>query len=329
MAGAPTSTPERITEALLEGLEPHEHDFQEFKGSAWLVSARGGVCDNFPLALSKQVSAFANGAGGRLFLGLADDGRVDGGVPVDLRGGTRAWLGDVVPMSVDPPLRRCNIYEVPPREGGPSGIWPGRAVYVLDLPASEDAPHQAKDYRYYLRIAGKSRPMGHVHVQDVLRRTRHPKLVVSRVGPFGEPEYDESDPRGPRVFIQLRAFLTNVSRSLAQHVGLELVLPRSLAGSEVRRRMRSLGETHYTQSPGALTFFRYHPVPIFPTQEVYAASAWIALHGANRGLVRSGGALSWVVYADDAEPITGGKPLADFQVVQRAVAWLDARLDGR
>jgi hypothetical protein len=308
---------ERWDEARLLALDEHEHDFQEFKGSAW-VSAQGEPASTFIFSLSKQVSAFANGAGGRLFLGLDDDGRVDGGVRTDLKGGgTRAWLEDVVPQSVDPPLRRCNVFEVR-GERADSPIQPGHAVYVVDLPASDDAPHQAKDHRYYLRIAGKSRPMGHVHLQDVLRRSRHPEVGLSRLGPYGEPERVD-DPRGAMVFVQLRAFITNRGRTLARHVGLELSVPRPFVGSEVRRRTREQGEVSYTQTPGDITFFRYHPVPLFPGQEVYAASVWFALDARNAGLARAGATIAWKIFADDAEPTTGTLAMKSFQSVQRAI----------
>lgn len=332
---APAMTPgenhDRWHEAMLEALEPHEHDFQEFKGSAWLVTDRGDDArSTFLLALSKQVSAFVNGAGGRLFIGISDDGLIDGGVPVDLvGGGTREWLEDVVPHSVDPPLRRCNVFEVTrPVDGArPTRIGPGRAVYVVDLPRSDLAPHQAKDHRYYLRIAGKSRPMGNLHIQDVLRRTRHPRVALTRLGPYGDPVFDETDPRGPEAYVCLRAFLQNTGRILAHHVGLELVVPRPLAGSEVRRRMTETGETHYSQTPSRLTFFRYHPMPIFPSQEVYAASVWLCIHANNRALVRNGSALDWVIFADDAEPARGSQPLTRFSVVLEALEWLDRRLE--
>jgi len=313
---------EHWDEERLRGLEPYEHDFQEFKGSAW-VSPSGEPRSTFQYALSKQVSAFANGAGGRLFLGIDDNGAIDGGVPVDLKGGgTRAWLEDLVPGAVEPPLRRCNVYEVTGRSPG-SAIAEGHAVYVITLPPSDDAPHQAKDHRYYLRIAGKSRPMGHVHVQDVLRRSRHPELELSRLGPYGPAELDVTDARGPRAFVQFRAFLVNTGRTLARHVGLELVLPRPLVGSEVRKRTRRQGEVRYTQRPGEIIFFHHHPDPIFPTQEVYAASIWISVHRTNRGLVRGGGELRWRIFADDAEPRQGAQVLSDFQVVQDALQWVD------
>ena len=82
--------------------------------------------------------------------------------------------------------------------------------------------------------------MGHVHVQDVLRRTFHPQIELARFGPYGSIEKDTQDPRGPRAFIQFRLFLANRGRTLARHVGLEAIVPRPLAGSEVRKRMKAL-----------------------------------------------------------------------------------------
>jgi hypothetical protein len=313
--------PSTWTEALLRALAPHEHDFQEFKGSAWLANEDGTVNSEFAHNLSKQVGAFANGAGGRLFLGLDDRGVIDGGVPRNLRSGCRAWLEDLVPNAVEPPLRSCNVFEVVGERPG-SPIRPGRAVYVLDVPASEQAPHQSRDNRYYLRIAGKSRPMGHVHVQDVLRRTSHPRVLLSRLAPYGTAELDTSDPRGPRAFVQLRAHVGNQGRVLAKHVGLEVLVPRPFAGTDARRRTRELGETIDSQKPGQVAYFRYHPVPVFPTQEVYATTLWVSFHRNNLALARAGAAVGWVLYADDAEPVRGNRELRSFQVVQRALAWL-------
>ncbi|MBX2799553.1 MAG: ATP-binding protein [Myxococcales bacterium] len=322
------SPAEGWTEAMLEALEPHEHDFQEFKGSPWMVDDEEELVDHFLVSLSKQVSAFANGAGGRLIIGLDDNGVVDGGVPVDLKGGgTRAWLEDVVPQVVDPPLQRCNVFEVGHRPQN-SLVNPGHAVYVVEIPSSARAPHQAKDHRYYLRIAGKSRPMGHVHIQDVLRRTHHPQVEVSRLGPYGDAELDTSDPRGPQAFVQLRAFVVNRSRRLASHVGIELLLPRPFAGSTVRRRMATAGECQTSQTPGEVTYFRYHGMPIFPSQEIYAVSVWMCIHSHNLALLRSGASLGWMIYADDAVPARGDHRLASFAVVQHAMRWVEAQLTG-
>lgn len=307
---------------MVLALEPSEHDFQEFKGTRFIYDKQKIVPD-FVASLSKQVSAFANGAGGRIFLGLNDQGCIDGGVPTDLKGGgTRAWLEDVIPAAVEPHLSRFNVFEVLPAEEG-SDIRPGRAVYVLDIAASEDAPHQANDYRYYLRIAGKSRPMGNVHIHDILRRTRHPQISVSRIAPYGGAEYVESDPRGPKALICFQLFIANTGRTMAHHVGAEMILPRPLVSGDVRERILAAEEVRLTQRPGQLTFFRYHPTPVFPGQDIFFKRVWVAVHAGNQALIRGGGQLTWRLYADDAPPREGTVALRRYAVVRRALKWLN------
>lgn len=312
------------TEDDVARLGPDEHDFQEFKGTAWLWD-QGQLSPTFPIDLSKQVSAFANGAGGRILLGVDDHGDIDGGVPVDLKkGGTRSWLEDIVPGLVDPALSKFNVHEVP-SQGEGSRIRPGCAVYVIEIASSESAPHQSLDHRYYLRIAGKSRPMGHVHVQDVLRRTTHPAVHLRRIAPFGAEQRVTTDPRGPKVLFSFRAYLENTGRTLANHVGCEIVLPRPVVNREARQRTLEAADVSLTQRPGTVNFFRYHPNPVFPSQDLVFVQFWVAVHRGNVDAVRSGAArVRWRIYADDAPVREGEVSLLDFAVVREAVAWIDA-----
>jgi hypothetical protein len=322
-------TREFWTEADLHALEPHEVDFQEFKSTPWL-EADGAVSGHFLMMYSKQVSAFANGAGGQLFIGIDDRGAIDGGVATTLKnGGLRAWLEDITPGAVEPPLSTFNVYEVRSDGRKDSLIGPNRAVYVVDIPASETAPHQAIDRRYYLRIAGKSRPMGHVHVQDILRRTLTPKVELVRVGPFGSAEEDEDDPRGPRVLLSVRAFLHNQGRTMARHAGGELILPRSAVSTVCRDRTLGYHGVNLTQKPGELSFFKYLSSPLFPTQELFFQRVWFTVHNGNLGLFEGGrGVLKWRIYADDAPPRTGELDLSTFRAVRRAMGWVRQRPSG-
>lgn len=318
-------TPETWSEQMLSELSPGEYDFQEFKGTAWLCE-QGKVASHFQAALSKQISAFANATGGRLFIGLDDDGRIDGGVPVDLkRGGVRAWLEDVIPASVEPTLRGFNVYEVPPSGPG-SAIHPGHAVFVVDIPASRDAPHMSQDRRYYLRIAGKSRPMSNVHVQDIVRRTNTPDVRLARFAPFGHAEFDEGDPRGPRAFVCFQLFVKNQGRRLAKHVGVELKIPRALVSSVVRERITSHAQVQINQTPGQVLVFRYHQAPVFPEQEICVIRIWVGVHANNLAALQSGKAVSWAIYADDALPVTGSRALNTFRLVSKTIKGVQARL---
>ena len=322
----------------LQGLDPHEHDFQEFKSSEWLSSG-SDIQSDFLMLLSKQVSAFTNGAGGLLIIGMRDDGSLDQGVNIQLKGGTREWLEDVVSSSVTPLLKHFNVFEVavdaeePPEQESDAVPALGekqtiiRAIYIIDLPRSEEAPHQAKDHRYYLRVAGKSRPMSHLHLEDVIRRTSLPKVTLSKFGHFGEPEPDHHDQRGPRCFVMLRTFIHNDGRVMAKHVGVELTLPRAFIGKEVRRRMDELNQTHYTQRPGHSSFFRYHPTPLFPTQEVFALCIWVCVHRNNMNALKSDAKLLWSVYADDSIPSSGELDLISFPAIRQAMEWVESQQD--
>jgi len=310
------------SEAQLLDLERDEHDYQEFKSTPF-VEHEGEIAAGFVNRLSKQVSAFANGQGGRLFLGLDDQGLIDGGVRTDLKGGgVREWLEDVIPGTVDPTLRTFNVFEVTAEGRTDSRIGEGRAVYVVEVPPSDDAPHQALDYRYYLRIAGKSRPMGHLHIEDVSRRTRTPRVVISRVAPFGEPEAILDDPRGPKVHLCFQCFVANEGRVLAQHAGGEFILPRPLVNRVLRERIEADG-AEITQTPGVLHAFRYHHKPIFPGQEVALLRCWVGVHHNNADAIASGASsLGWKIYADDASARTGERPLNTYGVVRDALHWL-------
>ena len=103
-------------------------------------------------------------------------------------------------------------------------IKPGHGVYVIKVVGSPEAPHQAKDHRYYLRIAGKSRPMGHVHVQDVLRRTPSPTNSARPIWSlrFFKRHKIPAD-REPSFSL---GFSCKSRSPLARHVGLEAIVPR-------------------------------------------------------------------------------------------------------
>ncbi|MGE0706865.1 MAG: helix-turn-helix domain-containing protein [Planctomycetota bacterium] len=316
------------TEERLAHLIPYEHESQEFKGAGFVyVPATGQVRPDFLDNLSKQVSAFCNAGGGRLFLGVDDTGRVDGGVPQELRqNGTREWLEDVLPGVVDPPLRSFDVHEVT-RASEDSPILPGRAVYVLELPDSDDAPHQARDRRYYLRIAGKSRPMSHRHVLDILQRRHDPDVTVAQVDPYGAPELNEDDPRGPCVLLRLRCRLQNRGRVLSQHVGLEVTLPRFAVNTACRRRTLAEQAGTITQSPGDVTFFFYHPAPLFPRQEVIYGTVWVAIHKTNLDHYTGGRVLlRWRVFADHSHPVGGDVELSTYSVVQRGIRLVQGKL---
>ena len=114
--------------------------------------------------LCKDVSAFANSAGGQIVYGIEEKDHK----PVAIDGGselTREWIEQVIDSNVQPRIEGLII----------APIQLDRAHgYVLTIPQAETyAPHQAADHKYYYRQNFQSVPMEDYQVRDVFRRVTY------------------------------------------------------------------------------------------------------------------------------------------------------------
>ncbi|WP_269538125.1 AlbA family DNA-binding domain-containing protein [Cerasicoccus fimbriatus] len=173
-----------LTEQELLKFSTGELDSLEFKSSRiFRADMKPGEVNQSLETVAKAVSAMANSGGGRIIIGASDETEpgqvvIDGGVPWAFKGATiKEWLTNVIPPLVDPELHGLNVFPVTPAEVG-SEIGEGRAVIVIEIPDSEDAPHQARDNRYYIRVGAKSKPIGNRIVMDIANRRKHPRIKM-------------------------------------------------------------------------------------------------------------------------------------------------------
>jgi hypothetical protein len=177
--------------------------------------------------LCKDVSAFANSAGGQIIYGIeelnAKPTKIDEGSSF-----TREWIEQVIDSSVQPRIEGLVITPIP--------LDNGRHVYVLTIPqASSRAPHQAPDRKYYKRQNFQSVPMEDYEIRDTLRRATTPELYVELAFAMGSiqsvyfrPLCEVSNP------IAILATVRNRSSQPAYHaflqVGIDTDLPLSAPG---------------------------------------------------------------------------------------------------
>jgi hypothetical protein len=176
---------ENWTEDDVLALPAGENDSFERKGSRSLDLKQQGVKEDEVLnELAKQLSAFSNAGGGQIIYGVADDGKVEnGGIALSVKGrqSTKEWLEDVIPKLTEFEILGFNVYEIGPKPGT-SSIGAGKALFVVDVPESDRAPHQSKrDLKYYVRLAGKSHPAPHRMIEDIRNRQKHPLLEMSEI----------------------------------------------------------------------------------------------------------------------------------------------------
>lgn len=163
---------------------PREDDTFERKGAMLLDLNLPRVDENAVRdELAKQLSAFANTGGGEIIYGVTNDGKIDfGGISRSVKGRqpTKEWLEDLIPILTELEVLGVNVYEIP-RQSENSKIAEGKAIFVVDVPDSDRAPHQSRrDWRYYVRLGGKSIPAPHRMVEDIRNRQRHPAVTLVR-----------------------------------------------------------------------------------------------------------------------------------------------------
>jgi hypothetical protein len=126
--------------------------------------------------ISKDVSAFANSAGGTIVYGVLEDKyiptKIDVGyLPTEI---TKEWLEQVIHGNIQ---RRIDGVRISPVRL--TGSAAGRVLYVVSIPQSVHSPHMAADNRFYKRFNFESVPMEEYEVRDVARRNESPNLQLS------------------------------------------------------------------------------------------------------------------------------------------------------
>lgn len=171
--------------------------------------------------VSKDVSAFANSAGGVIVYGLIEQGHLPKTVdPIDPTVVTREWLDQVIASRIQQRIDGVRINQVAV-EGG--------VVYVVVIPQSDRAPHMASDHRYYKRFEFQSVPMEEYEVRDVANRARGPELSVDVAVPPTQLTYpNEGDLSDP---VEVRAHVANASVVPAEHAVFHWLADSRLQGA--------------------------------------------------------------------------------------------------
>jgi len=171
--------------------------------------------------ISKDVSALANSAGGVLVYGMKEDGHfptgLDGGCDPNVT--TKEWLEQVINSNIQRRIDGVRVKQI-----ALAYVHPTRVIYVVSVPQSLQAPHQAGDKRFYKRFNFESQPMEEYEVRDVANRSIAPDL---RVGLRAERIVAQE--AGLPLECWLHGIVSNDSPEPAEHAAIYVYVDPGLA----------------------------------------------------------------------------------------------------
>ncbi len=171
--------------------------------------------------ISKDVSAFANSAGGVIVYGMKEDGHVPTKIDVgfDPNEISKEWLEQVINSRIQRRIDGVRVNQVPLLTTSP-----GKVAYVVFVPASIRAPHQAADKRFYKRFNFESVPMEEYEIRDTANRSAVPDLDIefsfvpdgSKVSLSGDGAYYSE--------IELIAIISNSAQAVAEYAVIHIFI---------------------------------------------------------------------------------------------------------
>ncbi len=281
-------TKEKLESMIATGIE--ENLMLDYKDAAALANTERNKPE-----ITKDVTAFANSAGGTIIYGIFEAPKAPhkpgGYAPVNRKEVSKEWLEQII-QTIQPRVP-ATIYVVPIDEAN------DEVCYVVEVQQSDTA-HQARDRRYYKRYDFNSLPMDDHEVRDVMHRRRHPRIdawIYCRL--FSDAQIEDGKPTVGALTVRLH----NAGRVMGRHFMVELMVPPAfIQGAYMRGQIISAKaygyDWHMLQMQGEL---------LFPGSEVYLRQELIPgkLVQITGGICLSASYVVVKIYADEMPAIEG------------------------
>jgi hypothetical protein len=293
-----------------------------------------GKSDGKKKEITKDVSAFANSAGGVIFYGVKeyDDPSkrhlpetID---PVDQASFSKEWLEQVI-NNIRPRINGLIIHSVPINSGA------NQVVCVVEVPQGTTA-HQAKDYKYYKRFNFQSVPMEDYEVRDVMGRKQHPQIDLEFEVELSRHSYTHGI--GTKTIVKdevhLKARARNSGLVYAQFVNCFMSVPTQVMHKDELEDREVIAEdgTYYAECYGDNTISDVVGIGGSPpySHKIYGPSRYEPiLPGLSQKLTSiqlqedfsliefAGFKVKWSVHADNAQPKEGETLITDLEIADR------------
>jgi len=169
--------------------------------------------------ISKDVSAFANSAGGMILYGMEESPDpphyAKALSPIDPNKSSKEWLEQVINSRVKPRLEGMVVRPIELKK-----THDGRFAYLVLVPEGATA-YQASDKRYYRRYNFESVPMEDYEVRSVMNRGSRPFYTLKL-------EAGQVSSHGGSIEFRFRCIVQNESETVGRDVSAVIFVPEKL-----------------------------------------------------------------------------------------------------
>lgn len=176
--------------------------------------------------ISKDVSAFANSAGGTIVYGIVEKGHVPDHIDIGFDPAliSKEWLEQVINSRIHRRIDGIRINQIELEQSSP-----GKVAYAVYVPQSSRAPHQAVDWRFYKRFNFESVPMEEYEVRDVSMRSEAPDLRISYNLSSDQAHQPAPDSEQQHIgHVQLIPIISNESPIPAEYIVVSIYIDSRL-----------------------------------------------------------------------------------------------------
>lgn len=241
--------------------------------------------------ISKDVSSFANSAGGVIIYGIKEIKEGES-IYLELDQGffinekiNKEWLENVIYSRISPKIDGLYI--------NPVDIGNEKLIYVVVIPPSNTA-HMAGNNRYYKRRNFKSEPMEDYEVRDVMNRQKKAKLQLRLTVPREIP-YDSN------YYFHLT--IKNIGNIMVKYFAVRICIPEVIiANNEFKGgRRKNIRGVYYREYIKQGEYRQF----IFPDFYTYINNKFLPPISAKNSERYKNSKIYWTIYSDNNNPQYG------------------------
>ncbi|MDF3086374.1 AlbA family DNA-binding domain-containing protein [Burkholderia sola] len=258
---------------MYDTIEEIEALFNQEAESFFLEYKSGHVFDELSskvrIELVKDVSAFANGGGGVLIVGVAEGNDGKRSIATDFQPVTNdkisvEQLTNIIKSNTDPVFSAFHIKVLRHSAG---------RIFVIEIDQADTAHQNRLDRLYYQRTGVVSEPMYDFAIRDVMNRRTHPRVKVNF-----EIQTIQSDLARQQNVYRVVPNLLNEGNITARHWALSVDLPADVAKNGMIHRDMPMRQRGNVKHNG----IDYHRVELHSGQTLNSGAGTLLLPGQSR-----------------------------------------------